>query len=477
MKHLKIILITIVLGAQSNNLYSQNLLKSKGFSLKQMTEFNNLGTDSSFVLFLTSKQASHKYYLLIFDSSNLTLMNKKVISFESKKEEISRAVLNNGHLFIETRMYLRNKDEAIVNNYVLNPYTLEKVNANLKYSINPLKELNNSILIHNPYHHFENILDLEDVAGFNYTSDEFSDLEGYKVNNTVQEDKDIYFYKRYLKNFEILNLVNNKKRDITLKDGMGILKYILLKDNDSNFRIVGVFNDKREKSYGMFQMFLNFNLEETKTTFYLTLIDQNSLPENNDNSEFLFNNFSIKHYIKTINDNHIFIYNKFKYEKKLIQETIYQSQGKLPTIRYVEVTNVKVGNILMYNFNNDGVISVNKINLRQSTHNNKKSISYLLKVVDNQITFVFYDDKKNGEKDNKLVTCDFSNTTVLMSCNYDINLNKVSNKRIIGNTKEVIFFIEFDELTPEVNGEKVTYFYIGKKTDLAKKYHLYKLHF
>ncbi len=259
-----------------------------------------------------------------------------------------------------------------------------------------------------------------------------------------------------------------------LTDGMEILKYVLLEDNDSNFRLVGLFNNKNEKSYGMFQMFLNFNLEETKTTFYLTLTDKNSLPEKDANHEILFNNNSFKHYIKTINDNHILIFNPIK------GHNVVSRQG----YSYQSIVNPIVGNIWILNFEKNGEIFVNKINLLQNTSSPhsvnvsySKSISYLLKVVDNQITFVFYDDKKNSEKDNKLVTCDFSNTTVLMSCNYDINLNKVSDKRIIGNTKEVIFFIEFEELTPEVNGEKVTYFYIGKKTDLAKKYHLYKLHF
>ncbi|MDP2174314.1 MAG: hypothetical protein Q8K70_00240 [Bacteroidota bacterium] len=442
-----------------------------------MTEFNNLGTDSSFVFFLTSKQAFHKYFILMIDSSDLTLKVKKTISFESKKEEITRAVLNHGKLFLETKMYVRNQGE-IINKYVLNPYTLQKLNNDVNYYEDTLTNVYNTILIHNPLHHRENIMDLEGFAGYNYILEKLSSLNGYKINNSVQDDKDIYYYKSYLKNFEILNLVNNKKRDITLKNGMKILKYALLNDKDSNFRLVGIFNNGQEKSYGIFQMFLNFNLEEIKTTTYLTLLDKNSLPENNINSEFLFNSFSFKHYINTINDNHIFIYNKYIYDKRKIREIIYQYQSNLPTtIRDKEVLNVKVGNVLIYNFNKDGDISVNKINLSQSTYSNKKSISYLLKVIDNQIAFVFYDNYKNIIKNDKQVTCDFTNSTVLMTCNYDINLNKVGDKRIIGNSKEIIFFIEFDDLKPIVNGKNVTYFYFGKRTDLAKKCHLYKLQF
>lgn len=458
MKFLIKITLIIVFITQIQNTYSQKLHKSKGYYFKQLTGFANLGTDSSFVFFLTSKQSFHNYVLLMIDSNNLTLKTKKKISFESKKEVISSAVINKGRLFIETKIYIRNKGE-IVNKYILNPYTFQKFDDNISVELDTLKNDNNTIIFHNHFHYNDYVIKSEIIGNHNYLFNDF------KINYSVQDDINIYFYKRFLKNFEIINPINNKKKEILLKNRMNILKYNLFKDNDSNFRLVGIFNNEQEKSYGIFQMFLNFNLEETKKTSYLTLVNKNSLPENNINSEFLFNNISFKHYIKTSNDNHIFVFNKFI--------TNWATSGQGATFQ--SGINFRVGDILILNFNKDGVIAVNKINLSQNTMSNKKSSSYLLKVTNNQITFVFYDHKKNNLNNNKQYLCEFTNSTVLMSCNYDVNLNKVSDKKIIANSKEVIFFIEFDDLYPIVNGGNVTYFYFGKRRILDKKCYLYKL--
>jgi len=461
-------LLAIIFYISIQNLSSQKLTQSDYYYFKQYSSFEQIGTDSNFVFFLTTQPQKNTKKLLIIDSNNLNIISIKTISFESKKEFITEAILINKKLYLETSTYVK-RSENVINNYVLDPYTLKLIgNEKINKSIIANSMVLDSVIFYNYFYKFINEGDENDILGVRQLFD-----NNFEISYQNQKNGNIHFYESYLKDVKIFSKISNVIKYIDLRNGLKILKCNLFFDSDSTYRFVGIYYDSKDKSYGLFQMFLNFNLEEILTTSYLTLIDNKGLPQENKNSEFVFNNYQFKHYLHTPNGNHILIFNSPESNSETNSYMSFENNAN--KMKYEIVTFNSVHDILIYNFHQSGEISYSKIPLSQSTDLHKKSTSYLVNIIDNHLVFVYFDNKKNISS-NELISCDFSNSkTVLVSSKYDFIANEMSEKVIIADNKELEYFFNFKEVNAVPNGKFKNYFFISGKKYESIKFKIYKL--
>ncbi|MCW3119450.1 MAG: hypothetical protein JWM28_3532 [Chitinophagaceae bacterium] len=456
MKHLNKLLILIFFLA-ATIVKSQDFVRGNFFRLKKYSELNYIGRDSSFLFYLSSKQSKRKYLLMRFDQETLKLLSEQEIEFDDSYEMIVLSKLEGKRLLLKTETK-RRKTALVEHTYYINCYTLDIMTANsnlgyvspymqayqpadppIKYHLMPRYDLYDQF--------FQRRLPVRAA-----TTEELKLGNDFKVKLQAEPDTSIFYFGKFYSEFTVYEDNESpqvKKRLIDLGNGRKIIDYRSQTLSNGHIRIRGKYYERTNgaANYGLFQYILDKDLEEVVKPGFLPLIDGKLLNKdikNHPDAKIIFGSFP-DCVVETDHKNLIEIYNPIIVKNEMVSNSSYDGKQWHTSTSFVNVTHV--GSIELIDFHPSGSIFRHTIYLEQQTRSQEKSVSFLCRIADKKLNFIFFDQAGNAAKsmdDKDVKTCYFNKTTALVRCAYDTDKHALGNKEIFLTRKNFLNFFDLN---------------------------------